>query len=390
VSSLTKRYLAKPSHIWCATLPVQAISFQTKVTIRHSRKTFPFRLQTPFRDPRTVERLAELLEGHFDTATALFPWAPVHPRLWYNQDDPDDPHFVATLPPYTAIYTTYSPFFPALRLPGQRAAQRKIGGRGTAVVVTDCYGFFNASNQTIHVRSTEAVMSSLPSNLLLPLLLRPDLGNPPNVQIQVEHYDVNNKLQVLTMPHAIDGKAKAMELLNEFLMSLVLDYNFPGLRIEVSSGPYQTVYLTTQRIEMQPAPGFPNEPIDIIKFNVQFSAAVSEALGLDPNDVLSFTLGEAASHTLSIRSGNTDAFKDKFPITAVCQTYGDASSYIHGLGYVSLLGIMPKAGVEFHSKGMVLETDLLNLTLRFYDRDARQIAFLQDTEIHLTFDFESL
>ena len=67
-----------------------------------------------------------------------------------------------------------------------------------------------------------------------------------------------------------------------------------------------------------------------------------------------------------------------------------AQSWVEGLGFVPVLGIVEDEKKPIFSEGVVFETDLCSLRLEFFDFALRKITFQDDFFFFLTMDFKQI
>jgi hypothetical protein len=353
---------------------------------------WPFHLKTDKAADNTAPRINEKLDRHFRRAAEHFPMRRNLPLLYYVGDDVEhnDPHFEVYLPPRSRLFTSSEEFFAGLGFSGkpadpgsgQRAPSiapaamtRDIGGRQRPVAVnTLCYGFFNSMND----HSVTYRGDKMSKGESLNSVLGAKVPVPPVVQLQLE-FDSTNPVLVQTdqaMPATPDDAVLALtELFVESARILNLRHNLMEASVSKTNRNHVVVK---------------NNTVEGAKTTLwlRFDDRTAPVFDVNPRAMMSFPLALPRVVTFEMQAGRQDPLKGRGPVTVVAHGYGDAKSWIHGRGYVTVLGVWDeKKGFYTMDLGLLFHTDQTVLKLEFLDNTFQPIKFTHDVHAHLILNF---
>jgi hypothetical protein len=334
--------------------------------ITRPNNLYAFQLLKPFDTAVTIATLATRLKQHWTNATNFFVLAASVPVIWFDKSDADDPHWRVRLPANSAIYSTNMHFWPVL---GMEDAERRedidITTRGNVAAFV-CYGYWNTTRVTREVRGEAHHKDVTFANMLEAIEIPP----PAVVQLQVE----------LTQQVAADlwapDEAKmdpytAAETVQTLAIALGNILNFDVARVLTVQADNVSFRLTTAAVA--------NSTI-----MMELTFADVTAAALQTQAPLVFQLGALAQHVVTPRLTElVDALLPHYPVLLVTRGVGDASHWIDGKGFVSILGAIHSASRPTDSQRVLFETDMCTIRLEFVDKHFETVVFRQDTNITL-------
>ena len=380
LESINTRNLGKPRQITFSPGEPPLIEYMITATLEQGIRFFPFRLLTPTRKSWEAAEIGSRLAKN--ESKLAYPLQRRLPELYFNDAEEDDMHFVVSLPPNTAFYTTNNLFFSAIGYDGHPALEkdiREIGGRGTRVVQKDVYGFFNETDQFQEIRG-----ESTPPNLVITDVF-PNVRFPKSIQFQCQVNDVPEKVIRLPMnmralPANRDMAVMVLTTLSE---AIRIKFDLKENPFEIAAGVSPKTLLWSNRATE-------NEKAKIV---VHFPGDLAQKFGFTPVTALTFKLDTPRTYTLEFQSQPEDPFSKLYPVTAKVNSFGNSVSYVEGFGYLPILAVFNDQLGQcppIITNGLMFNADKTYLTVEFIDKDRQIITFQHHYTISMLFSFQHL
>ena len=363
---------------------VRQIPFFINASTQYYRHQYPFFIKTAARRANTMESVARKLDDHFKKLAKEYPLHQAVPSIALNVDDDEDHHFVLSLPPRTALYSSSEMFFRGIGMgdvPEIDSDTRMMerGGRRVPVSMV-VYGAFNHSYRPMQVRGERVVQGTTMDDLIPQTAVLPD-----NIFLQAEFMGAD--AYVMRTP---PGEEVLQEATRDNVIRM-LRIQFERLR--------QTLNLKTNLIEILPGAGesvyvgnraFPDANMTI---SVEFNIQMSEVFGWEPGQQMVFPLELARTYEFQVRGERSDPFEKKYPLTLRLAAFGNSNSYFQGHGYTAVMAYLREKGgkdIDMTTVGLLFDSDATHISLQFLDRARHVVAFEDGYEISLLMKFQSL
>lgn len=381
ISSVNKRHRATPANLLC-TGQAGNIDYSVFYRAELDKRTASFSVMTGARQRTSAQDMDRKMQGHFADIGSKFPL--LHPRLLprieYDDEMVHAERFQLVLPPRTAIYSTSELFFPSLGFrdhPNLRVLWKQVGNRPTTAQ-TRVYGFYNASEtDSFIVESTEI----MPPKMTMAERLGDGAVFPNQMGVQLQMERLNFRELYLANNEGLNVPVNLTEAVNHLTLLLEQARIAAGLTmnlIDVVAGTGNTIYLTNRV--------FPEGGVSLTLF---FPIQVSRALGLRDMQVLNFNFDVVRTFELNVKDKVPDPFQGRYPVHAVMCGFGEANSYLEGVGTVPIFATLIEGRKKPLSDGAVIQNDRTYLTLEFRDREGERIAFQDAYVISMLLNFKS-
>jgi hypothetical protein len=352
---------------------------------------FPFRISTNNPNVNTMKAVGQKMKNHCKEAVAFWPMQNLVPRLYYVgiDDDPFDPHWELTLPPFSSMYTSYEHFFLTLGFNGgllsdaegdQAAIQdveiKVIGGRPTARVRTNVYGFFNRTDLPFMWRGV-SIYPGITLNEILSEDTQDEEDWPTWVQLQMEQEDRPQKKVTLPNPRPV-VKEEAIAALSYLLEAARRELGLTSIQVEVArDGPGNSITLATRPIV--------GSKLTVI---LGFDSATSDVFGVTRLLMLYFNIAYHRTYTFELRTGGkVNPFLGKTQILVLGYGgRGPARSWVEGRGFSTVRGIIDEKKVAWVAD-TEFDTNNQRLALEFNDLERIPHSFVYPVKAHLLMSF---
>jgi len=359
------------------------VPFSMSCWLEFDKTLFPFGLKTSDAASNKAQNLDEKFRGHMKDFAAQLPLLQTVPVLSYNQDDPMACFFELELPPRTAFYTTNPLLFEGLRMDGNveyHQAWRMIGAKGRRPTNKDVMGFFNEGNATMSIQG-DVIQPGMAVDAMVK-----EGRFPPMTYCQVEMLNTapvrlwNVEGEAIDQPATRENAVRVFQYMFD-IMRRALDLT--ANMIDVAATGEDTV-----TIRNRATPGAN------IRLVVRLNPELERAIDWPRGRLLEFPLDTVRTFDLKFKSTHAHPFlgADLFPVTMRAACFGNAVSYVQGVGEMTILGILDERGSKYPvlSSGLLFSTDLTYLTVEFLDRHYRRIVFVDGHEIGMIMKFKSI
>lgn len=381
-TSAQQRCIGKPRQISFSSTGVRDIPYHIYVSLTQRKKIYPFVVKTDNIDNNRPEKVAARLANHFNAAEDVFPLQRNLPRMTYNTDDLEDPHWILDMPGRSALYSAQSEFFLGLGFGKHKhlaSLNRLMGGRGRTPAYKETVGFYNTSRaQMLYRGETMWLGDSINTFLGRTRIV------PPECQLQIELMDWGR----ITIPSPDDEekrqpatKENAIRILTAQLERIAEAFSLVSNPIQLISGPGDVIKLRCEAQVKDPGMGLA----------VLFNPEMIEAYSLNEGPLMSFPLNTTRTVEFEVRDSKHDPFENMYPILMRAAGFGLPISYVEGLGHTSVFAYLPgKSGDRILSDGVTLETERSYLSVQFYDRDQKLVVFKDGHKMSLLLQFQFL
>jgi hypothetical protein len=352
-----------------------------------SEKRYAFRLMAPYSegtltkpDHKSVEKIGELMANHFDSVARAFPLVEHDMLFWHDSSDPRKQLMRLNLPPYSGFYTTYEYWWPSLRFMDYKTKERVIGGRGAGnfQVTTKVYGYWNETEDPVVIVSDDVLPANTSMRVLLTALFEDAPVAPGSVQFQaeVDSWPEQEFVSDGEVEMTVEGVTEAFDKVFEDVRKK-MNLAYRPLLTHISSEG--TLSLTNFVVERR-ADYFST-------FTVRFGTELASDLGL-PDTPLKFQMDLVKHLPLTgVKRKLSDPFEGRYPVIMVCRNVGEAVSYVEGLDFVPILGLLKGATTPPTPFPMVFSTDRQWANFEFFDKAMSKVVFVDDVELHLLLEF---
>ena len=382
MASAQQRCLGKPRHFSCTSTTVRMIPNMISVWLLQTIRTFAFTINTGRVESNKPNKMARKMSDHFDRADTYFSMQLHIPKLAYNDDDVNDPHWVLDLPGRSAFYSAHPYFFASLGFGNNLRLQREntlMDGKRNQKVFKDVSGFWNAGTSVVSFRgdtmfpgqSMDANLGTAAAKLM-----------PKTMMLQVELMDWGVKylanptgertLQLATQENAV-------RVLNLQMKMMVTAFGLVFTPITFKAVGSESVRMTNEGYA--PDPG-----VTII---IEFNDRMNEAYGLELGRRFTFALNAKNTYDFVVPTTRDDPFEGKYPVIMRASGTGLPISFVEGLGHTSVFAYLSGEGAIM-TNGMTFETERSYLTLEFFDRDKQLVVFKDSHKIEMFMQFQFL
>ena len=353
-------------------------------SLTHQNKFHSFNLKgrRADEDAQRPAGIARRLQAHLDTAgKEKFPSFQGRPVIQYDEDLPAGGALVLTLPPKTALYTTNEALFPALGFPDQLIESATVPvptGSTGRMMHAQVFGLWNEQADNV-IYYTDPFT---PTETLKERFTAWEMTMPPSFRMQVEYLN--------WQPFFIETPAPVREEPGAIMLALDWLCRTASARFQLKTSP---INIATSAVGGPPqlllsCVGQPNASATFV---MHFDDETCKVLGLVPLQEVSFALNTSRTQTMTLKSGmRRDPFLGLYPITVLSVGSGLAQSWVEGLGFVPVMGVVEDEKKPIFSEGLVFETDLCSLHLEFYDFAQRKIVFQDNFDFFLTMEFKQI
>jgi len=383
-ASSNMRMLGRVVDVTYNSLGVRDIPYFLSVSADYYQKTHAFFIKTERRQDNSLQNVARKLDTHNDNLAKVFPLQQSLPTVSLNVDNNQDNHFVVSLPPRTAFYTSSELFFRALGLDRELELEQRMRemGRGEKRLPVNkiVYGAFNESYNAVQFRGrtvdqTQTLRETLPR----------DADLPDAIFLQVEFMGADGLVmrtppgEAVMQPASKENAVRMLRIQTEMIRQRL---NLKTNLIEVLPGPRDTVYIGNR--------AFPGANMTL---SIQFNNFMADAYGWQQGQQMVFPLEAARTYDIQVQSQKQDPFSELYPITMRMAGFGSSNSYVQDHGYAAIMAYMRERGggdIDLTTVGMLFDSDATYITMEFLDKLRRVVQFKDGHEISLLMKFQSL
>jgi hypothetical protein len=324
-------------------------------------------------DENTPPKMVDKWASHDSTIEQLFPHLQSLPRLDYAAEQ----HLLAfILPPYTSVHTTDGILLDLMGFEEYEESEEDVGGRGKSVGLTKCFGYVNDTN---HLKYILAGTELLPGETL-----RSQLGNNETLPLTVRWVLQTSAIAefFVTLPRKIRTTPDELRTAHNYMMeraTLALNLKTSWVEVNVFPGTDQLEFVGRSAGEGA------NAVLTLV-----LGDEVAKALDLERTRELVFPLETGRSYTIRAPALETDPFAGNYPVTVMRLGSGKPLSWIDGMGYVSVVGILREKGKQMElaeAVGQHFDSDNSVMTLVFLDPTMKKIEFRHDFVLTLISHF---
>jgi hypothetical protein len=388
--SLNTACLGVPRYLVVSPSRPRQIRYALTYFFRLAEPTYPFVLKTRGAGiSRTMEDVSNRLTVHMENVARAFPLQASVPSLYYDTKDDNDPHWEVRLPPRSAIYSSDELFFSGLgflegyplEVDEPQESVAMIGGRNRRKKVARVWGFYNHSyDEVFPFRGVKAGPGVTMDSLAL--AVADDF--PADMQVQAELFEVTNVTDRRVVTLEDDGNRSAASLgtavtaLETMLETVKFELNLRYQLIDVATDGQEEIVLSNK-----PLVGTGCTIILIM------DDEMSEAFQLPRQRSFIFYIDAPRSYSFRVPSAAPDPFKGCYPVTVVSQGFGPVVSWVEGLGYVNLFGVLREGGDRkaVESEGSEFDVNQTFLTLQFLDSARQPVVFAAEHQLDLMMKF---
>jgi hypothetical protein len=377
-----------PRYLVVSPTTPRMISYSLNYFYRLNNPTYPFVVRTKGGTSRRMDDLGRRLVAHMDNIAQAFPLQMSVPLLWYNTDDANDPHYEVRLPPRSGLYSSHELFFAGLGFlegyPGvdpPQTTMTAIGGRSRRKTTARVWGFFNEAPDAIQTFRGGRVSGAYTMDVITQVT--DESQYPTEMQVQAEIFEINNATdrRYVYLDQGTRAEATlsvAMTALDAMLETLKSLLHLKYQMIDVTTNGKDEIVLTNRAL-----PGSGSAIILIL------DDEMADAFDYPRQRSLIFYMDTVRSYSISVPSSTLDPFKDSYPVSMISQGTGPVTSWIEGLGYANLLGVMRESGERkaIESEGTVFSVNQTDLTLQFKDSSRNDVVFKNDHQLDLMMKF---
>ena len=383
-ASIIAPCLGKPRKFSSFVSAPREITLSCKFSLTHQTSFHSFNLKGRKAEDEAQKPagFARRLQVHLEAAgREKFPSFQTRPVITYDEDLAGGGAMMLSLPPRSALYSTNENLFEALGFPDglvQSASAQVPTGTSGKMVVAQVYGLWNLQDENVIIYTDPFT----PTEMLSERFKAWQIVMPINFRMQVEYLDWPPFLIVAPDP-VREEPGEIMQALEELCQTasarFQLRTNPINIATTAAAGPTQLLLSCSGQAGAA------------VNFVMSFDDDSCQVFGLQPNHELSFSLNTSRTQILTLKSGTRrDPFLGLYPITLLSVGSGMAQSWVEGLGFVPVLGIVEDEKKPIFSEGVVFETDLCSLRLEFFDFALRKITFQDDFFFFLTMDFKQI
>jgi len=352
----------------------QQVRYGINMTVDREESFFSYTLEDPFGAGKNAETLDKRVRAHYRDSLLGFPLAEDTPSFFYDKSDKGNPRWLLTLPPKSAIYTSYAHFWELISIKGYTTMRQKRLRTRTQTGSFTVYGFWNGTSDVKQFRGG----TFMPLEDFAGRLLLGDLQAPAQVQMQVELYPLaaSSHMVSATPFEAVTAVANLEMVITE-----------GGKRSNIDASKYikvQHVGGTVIKISNVVV-----EDSDVT-ISMTFLSEMANAFKMARNRNYAFRLRQEKAYFFDATPRDADAFAGKYPVSILADSFGEAKSWIDGVGYCIPLGIMNGPRQMLMEQGLVFDMDNYNLRVRFIDNRNKIISFEDNAELHLILAFTPL
>jgi len=374
---------ATPLNVTFTSTTVRQLPFSVAFWLEFDKATYPFGIKTDNPAANTAQNLETKFKEHFKDFATQLPLCQRLPNLSYNTDDPMACFFELELPPRTSFYTSNPLLFQGLNMDKDIMyieAMRPIAPKNRNPTMKAVYGFFNAQGAPMLVQG-----NVIGPGTSIDVMVREGKKFPAMTICQIEMLNTA-PLQLLQLPGeprvqlaSRDNAVRVLQLVFDHIRrALHLSANM----IDVTATAEEVVSITNRSTQ---GAG--------VTLCVQMNGELAEAVGLGDRRLLEFPLDTVRTIDMRFRSADSHPFSSTdFPVIVRAFCHGNATSYVQGVGEMTILAILDEKEAKFPvlSSGLLFSSDMTYLTVQFLDRHFLPITFTDGYEIAMIVKFRSL
>jgi hypothetical protein len=373
------RYRAAVASFRATSDEVNDSVYQAKMWLSFSGgdETYQSRFNRPFAVGMTPGQFGDRLVAFNDRAKSYYPYMSRVPSLRYDETSELLGNFTVTLPPFSCLYSDARGFWDTLGFsdlyrdfPGA-----KMKNAAAAAVIT---GFSNRHAWETEFRGSDMVTVDPALSDIYEAFAGGAAVAQPKLEFRyftdVLPMDLAQK-RALNKTAVSDGLAS---LLDDGLRLLSVDesavhFEFVGKNLVFKSREFQ------RRV--------PGEGGTVTVY-LQITGELKSFLKMT-EDTLAFPLDDPRSYQVEPRDQDEyDALEGHYPVTMLLQQ-GEASSYVEGRGFCSVLGVLREVD-DVIGSGTVVYGDCDELTVRFLDKKLRPVSVRESLTCFLTLELTNL
>jgi hypothetical protein len=384
--SLNAQCLAIPQYLVASAdqLPARQIRYSWQYFFRLEAPRYPFVVQTNTAALRSADSLAKRIALHMDAVEKAFPLQVYVPHLYYDQDDPGDPHFELRLPPRSSMVSVSELFFTGLGfLPDEVGVDEAtptmtfIGGRGRKAKMSRVFGFFNEKTD-LYMNYRGVTMG--PNMLMDAVAQSAEDQFPPSMQVQAEMFEVDedNEPRFVYADEGARSDAtlnRAVTATETLAEQLKLSCNLKFNMLDVNTDGRLEMIISNRAVV--------GSGVTLV---IIFDDEMSDAFSMPRQRQHIFNLGTIRSYYIRIPNYKQDPLERYHPMSMVSVGFGEAKSWVEGRGYVPLTAILRDKDTIL-SEGALFNVNQSHLTFEFLDSSGQRIAFEQDMQLDLLLKF---
>ena len=382
--STNEKMLGQLVDLYATSTGNKRIPYNMTFWLEQEQRYYNFFIKTNLPQQNKISNVAAKLDTHFAAMEKEYPLMDELPSMTYNQDDDENPHFELELPPRTAMYSSSELFFNSLGFAKNQRIQRAareitVAGRGgKRTSVREVWGVFNRTAAHLLVLGDPIFPGGTMDAEV------PEEAFPAQMHIQVEI--LNSGQLELQMP---DGEPEEQEVTTDNAARL-LDLQFERIRerlhlkvnpLEVITGRDGLIYIGNRA-----------SPGSHLRLLLRFNDRMSEAFGWVPGQTIVFPLETARTYDINIAGPRDDPFEGLYPINLKMSSYGQAISYVDGVGYTAVMGWLRDRTDKrsLISSSNIYVADGSYITIEFLDKFDNRVVFKDEHKITMLLMFQSL
>ena len=351
-----------------AVYPSTKVLYGLGLKVTRKTYTYGFRLEKAFHSDKTMLTLNDRFKDHFTNGNKAFMGSVPTPFISYVNSPKNKAHFKLELPGKTSVYSSWPDFFDALGLAEYQVFERAMTGRGSGADVTKVFGYINdtLSNKTIE---GDIVLESQTWKDMLG-----DVEPPEYVQVQIE---IPETITASAYAAGPVGRNKLTDILGTLLTLLSKKCNLITNYIRVSNPDKNIVRFANSVL-----------PQSGITIDLYLSPETAASFNVDSTGSYSFNLNITKAHDFMLAPEGTSPLTGKYPITILLIGFGQATSWVKGIGYCTHFGVMRQDGKKSISEGLAFTVDNFSLTVQLLDNFHQPIVFDHTVNMYFSIKFE--
>ena len=328
----------------------------------------PFHEASPLDVRRHLKEFTDRTSDHFHHLRRV-------PHVRYEELDDTEGQFVASLPPYTSMYTDSVGFWDTLGFQGSAESGYSVLDKKMRDVAGVVWGFENQGRATmVEYISRKMASGTEPMDILYENYAGNLAVNRPKLEVRVME-DVLpialSKKRALSRHQVVEGLSL---IIDEGLALLNLDENFISV---VASGRY----LLVKSKELGDDPK--------MKVVIEVSPKLADFLQME-GPSMEFPLHDSKSYQLEPKDDSGyDPLEDFYPVYLIPEGSGSGNDYVEGRGFTTVLSTMRGPG-DFVGSGSVFYGEVDELRLTFLDRSFKPIVTRETLKVFLGLELRPL
>ena len=339
------------------------VVYGLELSVKRPNHVFSFGLQNPFGVGVQLVALARRLRDHFANARKQFSTSVNVPLGYLDVSDPNGSRFILSVPPKTAIFSTWNGFWEMLGFSGhEKREDVAMVTRGASATFV-AYGFWNTGAETLDLTGDVMYANVAFADLLEGMLLEA----PATVQVQLQ-------VEAEVSSTVVAPSAYPPDLSNA---SRVL-----GLLLQEACEECNLATNTFTVVDEGTVLSVTNAAVANSRTTYEINLDKNTNPVFDGDEQLSFEARAATEYEMKVtKTEIADAFSEKYPVTMLLQGCGQASHWIDGRGYCAVLGTCHEKPKTVTSRVVLFETDMIGMQLECIDGNFETIAFKENCTI---------